>query len=188
MTRFRLYPDEGQEETLLVHCRHARYVWNLAAEQQSWWNPRRGPAPGYAEQNRQLTEARHVAFAVVPDPIPAPGTEEVVGVDRGVKVAAALSTGELLTCPGLRPGEAQRLRRLQRRLSRAQRGSNRRARLKAQIARVKAREADRRKYTANADINAARNIAAGRAVTARGGSPSGLPANREPQQHELLFV
>jgi transposase len=45
----------------------------------------------------------------------------------------------------LRPKEAERLLRLQRRLARAQRGSNRRAALKVQIARVKAREADRRK-------------------------------------------
>ena len=38
----------------------------------------------------------HLAFAVIPQPIPAPGTGEVVGVDRGVTVSAALSTGELL--------------------------------------------------------------------------------------------
>jgi putative transposase len=37
------------------------------------------------------------------------------------------------------------------------------------------------RYTDNADVNAARNIAAGRAVTARGGLPLGTPANREPQ-------
>ncbi|HEY3952969.1 MAG TPA: transposase [Streptosporangiaceae bacterium] len=33
----------------------------------------------------------------------------------------------------------------------------------------------------NADVNAARNIAAGHAVTARGGPPPGGPTNREPQ-------
>ncbi len=81
----------------------------------------------------------------VPDPIPAPGTGGVVGVDRGVAVSAALSTGELLRCPGLRPGEKTRLVRLQRRLARARWGSKRRARLVGQIARVKAREAARRK-------------------------------------------
>jgi putative transposase len=32
-------------------------VWNLAVEQRSWWQPGR-PAPGFAEQCRQLTEAR----------------------------------------------------------------------------------------------------------------------------------
>jgi putative transposase len=36
-------------------------------------------------------------------------------------------------------------------------------------------------HTSNADLNAARNIAAGRAVTARGGLPLGEPLNREPQ-------
>jgi putative transposase len=36
-------------------------------------------------------------------------------------------------------------------------------------------------FTCNADVNAARNIAAGHAVTARGGLPLGEPSNREPQ-------
>jgi transposase len=67
-----------------------------------------------------------------------------VGVDRGVAVSAALSTGELLHCPGLRKAERARLRRLQRKLARARRGSGRR-RVKIGIARLKAREADRRK-------------------------------------------
>jgi transposase len=66
-------------------------------------------------------------------------------MDRGVAVSAALSTGELLSVPGLRDGEARRLLRLQRKLARAERGSNRRQRVKTAIARLKAREADRRK-------------------------------------------
>jgi putative transposase len=37
------------------------------------------------------------------------------------------------------------------------------------------------KFTLNADVNAARNIAAGHAVTARGGDRVTGPANREPQ-------
>ena len=36
-------------------------------------------------------------------------------------------------------------------------------------------------YAANADVNAARNIAAGHAVNARGGDRAAGPANREPQ-------
>jgi putative transposase len=36
-------------------------------------------------------------------------------------------------------------------------------------------------YTCNADMNAAKNIAAGHAVTARGGLLLGGPVNREPQ-------
>ena len=39
------------------HCRHARYVWNLAVEQQLHWQPGRR-APGYKEQSAQLTAAR----------------------------------------------------------------------------------------------------------------------------------
>jgi putative transposase len=33
-------------------------VWNLAVEQQSWWQRGRRSAPSFAEQCRQLTEAR----------------------------------------------------------------------------------------------------------------------------------
>ena len=230
----------------------------------------------------------HVAFAAIPDPIARLGTGDVVGVDRGVTVSAALSTGQMLTCPRLSAGRQRRLKRLQRKLAHAKRGSNRRARLKLAIARLHARQADARKdwaeklstdlarrfdvirvedlritdmtrsakgtaaepgrnvrakaglnrevlasgwgilvrrleqkaagrvqkinpaftsqrcsacghvagenrksqavfactacrYSCNADANAARNIAAGHAVTARGGLPLGRPANREPQ-------
>ncbi|MEV4179206.1 transposase [Nonomuraea sp. NPDC049709] len=69
----------------------------------------------------------------------------VVGVDRGVAVSAALSTGELLNAPGLRETEKACLLRLWRKLARARRGSRRRGRVKAAIAKLKAREADRRK-------------------------------------------
>ncbi len=59
----------------------------------------------------------HVAFAVIPAPVPAPGNGQVVGIDRGVAVSAALSTGEMLHCPALTTRERIRLRRLQRRLA-----------------------------------------------------------------------
>ncbi len=57
--RYRLYPG-GEAERVMrdLHCAHARYVWNLAVEQQSWWRPGRGPVPGAAERQRQLAEAR----------------------------------------------------------------------------------------------------------------------------------
>jgi transposase len=87
----------------------------------------------------------HIAFAVIPNPIPASCIGEVVGVDRGVTVAVALSTGEMSSPVGLRPQEAQRLLRLQRRLARARRGSNRRHKLKTLIAQLKAKDGDRRK-------------------------------------------
>jgi transposase len=244
MSRYRVYPTPEQETLRLDACGHARYVWNLALEQRLMWTRRRGPTPGLAEQNRQLTEARaahpwlangsvtvqqqalrdhdqawrnffggtherptwrkrgqhegfrvvgaqalrvrqdnrrwssvlvpkvgwvkfkrsrdlpdaksyrvtrdragrwHIAFAAIPDPIEAPGTSEVVGVDRGVKVAVALSNGEMTSPAGLRPKEAERLLRLHRRIARARKGSNRRGKVKAQIARLTSREADRRK-------------------------------------------
>jgi putative transposase len=87
----------------------------------------------------------HVAFAVIPAPLPAPGNGQRVGIDRGVAVSVALSTGEMLHAPGLTARERTRLRRLQRRLARAKRGSTRRRRVKHAIARLKARETDRRK-------------------------------------------
>jgi putative transposase len=388
MSRYRLQPAPAQERALLDHCAHARFVWNLAVEQESHWRPGRGRMPGFTERCRQLTEARaenpwlaagsvivqqqalrdharamagffagthrrpswrkagrdegfrivhlkpgdvrrlnrkagqvrvpkagwirfrwsravpgdarscrvtrdragrwHVAFAVIPEPVAGPGTGAVAGIDRGVAISAALSTGEMLTAPGLRPQRRQRLARLQRTLAGAGRGSGRRGRTRLAIARLKAREADARKdwaekastsiarrfdvirvedlrirdmtrsargtvaaqgtnvgqkaglnreilrsgwgllvrrldqkapgrvervnpaytsqrcsacghiaagsresqalfrcvacgYACNADLNAARNIAAGHAVTARGRSPLGGRKNREPQ-------
>ena len=244
MSRFRLYPTRAQEVALLQHCAHARYMWNLALEQWSMWTRDKGPAPGYLEQARQLTEARadfgwlragsqtvqqqalrdfdqavrhyyarthkrptwrkaglhegfrivgsqasrfvklnrkwavvnvpkvgwlrcrlsrampeaksyritrdrggrwHLAFAAIPLPTAVPGTGEVVGVDRGVTVSAALSTGELLTCPGLSEAEQVRLKQLQRRLARCCSGSRRRQRVMSAIARLHTRAADRRK-------------------------------------------
>ena len=381
-------PTKQQESMLFQHCAGARYVWNLAVEQESWWRPGRRSAPGYSEQCRQLTATRkentwladgsqmvqqqalrdyahamagffagthrrpswrkarrdegfrivavkpcdirrlnrhwgqvrvpkagwirfrwsralpagvksyrvtqdragrwHVAFAHVPDPVEAPGTGKVVGIDRGVVVSAALSTGETLTVPHLSTAEQQRLKRLKRKLARASPGSNRRGTVRTSIARLKVRETDRRKdwceklstrlsrefdiicvenlsvknmtrsakgtiaapgrnvrqkaglnreilssgwgqlvrrledkapgrvervnpaftsqrcsacgriaagsresqaqfrcracgYACNADVNAARNIAAGHAVTARGGDRNAGPVNREPQ-------
>src|ERR1035441_9867351 len=58
MSRFRLYPTPAQEVLLLESCAHARFVWNLGQEQRSAYRPGRGPTPGFAEQSRQLTEAR----------------------------------------------------------------------------------------------------------------------------------
>jgi putative transposase len=87
----------------------------------------------------------HIAFAVIPGPVAGPGDGSVVGVDRGVAVSVALSSGELLGVPGLRAGETKRLHRLQKRLARAQRGSDRRARTKLAIAKLRARESDRRR-------------------------------------------
>ena len=95
--------------------------------------------------NRDPVGQWHVAFAVVPQPVQGPGTGEVVGIDRGVKVSAALSTGEMLTVSGLTGCEQQRLTALQRKFAKAKSGSNRRGRVKTAIAGLKARETRRRK-------------------------------------------
>jgi putative transposase len=87
----------------------------------------------------------HLAFAAIPPPVPAPGNGQVVGIDRGVTVSVALSTGKLLHVPGLTAREKGRLRRLERKLARAQRGPGHRGRVRLAIARVRARETDRRK-------------------------------------------
>lgn len=252
---------------MLLHCAHARYVWNLAVEQHRHWRPGRGSVPGFAEQCRQLTEARtanewlragnadvqqqalkdfanakqaffnsgfgeptwrkkyrhegfrvigtdrvpafapggepllnakgkqvqhrhvrveklnrrwarvkvpgcgwvrfrltrrclpdaktfrvtfrngqwHIAFAVIPDPIDGPGRGEVIGIDRGVKITAALSDGRRLNCPQLTGRERARIRKHQRRAARAPRGSERKRAEYAKAAGLKAREADLRK-------------------------------------------
>jgi putative transposase len=87
----------------------------------------------------------HVAFAAIPKPIPGPCTGETVGIDRGIAVSAALSTGELLHIPGLTARERKRLVHLKRSLARAQRGSKRREQVRLAVARLHVRETDRRK-------------------------------------------
>jgi putative transposase len=268
MARFRLYPTGEQEQQMLLHCAHARYVWNLAVEQHSYWYRGRKAAPGFAEQCRQLTEARtasewlrkgnadvqqqalkdfgkakqarftsgfgeptwrrkhrhegfrvigtdrvpefdtdggpqlnaktgrqimgrsvvvqklnrrwaqvkvpgcswvrfrltrtelpqaktfrvtwkngqwHIAFAVIPAPVMEPGTGEVIGIDRGVTITAALSDGRTLNCPQLTTRERAQIRKHQRRAARAPKNSLQKTTEYAKVAKLKAREADRRK-------------------------------------------
>ncbi|MFD8003024.1 RNA-guided endonuclease InsQ/TnpB family protein [Streptomyces mirabilis] len=268
MARFRLYPTGEQEQQMLLHCAHARYVWNLAVEQHSYWYRGRKAAPGFAEQCRQLTEARtasewlrkgnadvqqqalkdfgkakqarftsgfgeptwrrkhrhegfrvigtdrlpefdtdggpklnaktgrqimgrsvvvqklnrrwaqvkvpgcgwvrfrltrtelpqaktfrvtwkngqwHIAFAVIPAPVMEPGTGEVIGIDRGVTITAALSDGRTLNCPQLTTRERAQIRKHQRRGARAPKNSLQKTTEYAKVAKLKAREADRRK-------------------------------------------
>lgn len=257
---------------MLLHCAHARYVWNLAVEQHSHWHRWRKAAPGFAEQCRQLTEARrenewlrsgnvdvqqqalkdfataksarftsgfgeptwrkkfrhegfrvigtdrvpernedgspklnaktgkqvmrrsvvvqklnrrwaqvkvpgcgwvrfrlsvkgngaklpdaktfrvtfrngqwHVAFAVIPEPTEAPGTGQVIGIDRGVTITAALSDGRTLNCPQLTVKERAKIRKHERRAARAKKGSPEKTAEYAKVAKLKARGANRRK-------------------------------------------
>ena len=142
---FRLV-GRGRQWDLRRVSRHVGQVWVPKA---GWVRFRWSRAVPAGVKSYRVTQDRagrwHVAFAVIPAPVPARGNGQVVGVDRGVAVAAALSTGELLHCPALTAPERTRLRRLQRTLARAKRGSNRRGRVKHAIARLRARETDRRK-------------------------------------------
>jgi putative transposase len=96
--------------------------------------------------NRDRSGRWHVGFAVMESPqVAGPGTGEIVGIDRGVKVSAALSTGEMLKVPGLNVREQARLLRLQRKLAKAKPGSGRRGKVKIAMARLHARETARRK-------------------------------------------
>ena len=148
----------GRDEGFRITGRRGRQwdVRRLSGKAGQVWVPKAGwvrfrwsrPAPPGAKSYRVTMDRAgrwHIAFAVIPEPIPAPGNGQGVGIDRGVTVSAALSTGELLHAPGLTGPERRRVRRLQRTLARARRGSNRRGRVRRAIARLKAREIDRRK-------------------------------------------
>ncbi|WP_327748525.1 transposase [Streptomyces europaeiscabiei] len=87
----------------------------------------------------------HIAFAVVPDPVEGPGTGEVIGIDRGVTVTAALCDGRKLNCPQLTTRERAQIRKHQRRAARAPKGGKAKTAEYAKAARLKAREANRRK-------------------------------------------
>jgi len=129
--------------------RLSRHVAEVRVPKAGWvrfrWSRPVPPGVKSYRITRDRAGRWHVAFAVIPEPIPGPAHGETVGMDRGVAVSVALSTGEMLTVPGLSAGRRRRLRRLQRRLARARPGSNRRVRVKRAAARLRAREADARK-------------------------------------------
>jgi len=143
---FRIVGRRGRQWDVRRLSRHVGQVW---VPKTGWvrfrWSR---PVPEGVKSYRVTMDRAgrwHVAFAAIPDPVPAPGNGEVVGIDRGVVVSAALSTGEMLHVAGLTTRERRRMRRLERKLARAKRGSNRRGRVRLAIAGLRAREADRRK-------------------------------------------
>jgi putative transposase len=146
----------GHHEGFRIVAVKPAHVRRLSRKTGQVWVPKAGwvrfrwsraVPPGTRSYRVSMDRTRrwHVAFAVIPDPVLAPGNEQVVGIDRGVAVAAALSTGELLHVVGLTTRERTRMRRLERRLARTRCGSNRRGRVRLAVARLKARETDRRK-------------------------------------------
>jgi transposase len=148
--------------------------------------------PGNAKSFRVTRDRAgrwHIAFAAIPLPVDGPGTGEAVGIDRGIAVGAALSTGEMLRVPGLlarrledkAPGRVERVNPA---------FTSQRCSACGHVA-SESRESQALfrciacAYTENADVNAAKNIAAGHAVTARGGLGVARPVNREPQRAPL---
>src|SRR5271163_3374888 len=140
----------GRDEGFRITGRRGRQwdVRRVSRKAGQVWVPKAGwvrfrwsrPVPPGAKSYRVTMDRAgrwHIAFAVIPEPIPAPGNGQAVGIDRGVTVSAALSTGELLHAPGLTGPEQRRVRRLQRKLARARRASNRRGQVKHAIARLK---------------------------------------------------
>jgi transposase len=143
---FRITGRRGRQWDVRRLSRKTGQVWVPKA---GWVRFRWSRAVPPGAKSYRVTRDRagrwHVAFAVTPGPVPAPGNGQTVGIDRGVAVSAALSTGQMLHAPALTAQERTRLRRMQRTLARAKRGSNRRGRAKHAIARLRARETDRRK-------------------------------------------
>lgn len=182
------WPKAGRDEGFRIVVVRLGHVRRLSRNNGTLWVPKAGwvrfrwtrAVPRSKSYRITLDRAGrwHVAFAAIPKPIPGRESGAVVGIDRGVAVSAALSTGELLRVPRLSPQLRRRMTLLQRKLARAKRGSSRRARVRLALARLRAREAG---FACNADLSAAMNIAAGHAVTARGRSPAGGRTNREPQ-------
>jgi len=143
---FRITGRRGRQWDVRRVSRRVGQVWVPKARWVRFRWSRAVPAGVKSYRVRMDRAGRwHVAFAAIPDPIAAPGNGQAVGIDRGVAVSAALSTGELLHAPGLTAGERKRMVRLERKLARARRGSNRRGRVRHAIARLRARETDRRK-------------------------------------------
>ena len=197
MSRYRLLPTPAQEAVLRDHCGHARYVWNLAVEQHAHRHPGRRGAPGYREQCRQLTQAR------AEHPWLAAGSQTVQqqalrDFDRAM--AAFFDPGNPAGRPSWRKAgrdegfrivgrrgrhwDVRRLREKIRPAFTSQRCSacgqvDRNSRESQAVFRCTACG-----FADHADVNAAINIAAGHAVTARGGFRDTGPANREP--HLLL--
>jgi putative transposase len=145
----------GRDEGFRIVALRSKQVRRLNRKTGQVWVPKAGwvrfrwSRDVVAAKSYRVTQDRsgrwHIAFAAIPEPIPGPGRGEIVGIDRGVAISAALSTGELLTVTQLSPARQHRLHHLQRKLSRAKRGSGRRARVKQAIARLKAHETDARK-------------------------------------------
>ena len=173
---FRIVGRRGQHWDVR---RLSRHVGEVRVPKAGWVRFRWSRAVPPGAKSYRVTRDRagrwHVAFAAIPESVPAPGNGQVVGVDRGVAISAALSTGELLTVPPLTGTKRKRLLRLERKLARAMQKSKRRARVKLAIAKLKVRQADIRKGVGREDLHGPR-------------TPVRRDPRREPrhQEHDAL--
>jgi putative transposase len=170
MSRYRLLPTPAQEAVLRGHCAHARFGWNLAVEQHAHWRLGFDVIRVEGLQIGSMTRS-------------ARGTPQKPGRNVGQK--AGLNRGILRSGWGLlvrrleqkAPGRVEKINPA---------FTSQRCSACGQVD-PKARESQAAfrctacGYACNADVNAARNIAAGHAVTARGGDGAARPVNREPQ-------
>jgi putative transposase len=128
--------------------RLSRHVGEVRVQKVGWIRFRWSRAVSASKSYRVTRDAAgrwHVAFASIPEPVPAPGNGEVVGIDRGITVSATLSTGQMLRLPSLTGAPRKQMSRMHRKFVRSKRGSSRRERVRLALARLKARETDRRK-------------------------------------------
>ena len=137
--------------------------WGAVRLPKIGWVKFREPPAAIGSLNRATVfhdaDGWHVSFGLkVAVKTPAP-CADVVGIDRGVAVTLALSTGEMLTLPaGLDQAEAAK-RKAQRVVARRKRGSNRRARAQRRVARLQAKQARiRRNFHHQAALNISRRF------------------------------
>ena len=141
--RYRLCPDEAQEAVLREHCAHARFVWNLAVEQQSWWWPGRGGAPSPAARMRQLAEARAAESWL------AQGSSSVQQQALRDLDKALIASGEQhYRVPRIGDRRTARYLALHRQMSRQQKRSRNREKTRRAMAAITVKVTDRRKYCA----------------------------------------
>jgi putative transposase len=102
----------------------------------------------------------YVTFSVEqPQPTPLPSTNQMVGVDVGLKDFAILSTGERIPNPHHLAKRATNLARYQRRMTRCQRGSNNRGKAKLKVARAHSKvRAARRDFLHKVSTNLVRRF------------------------------
>lgn len=100
--------------------------------------------PSSATVIKDTAERYFLSFVVEIQPEVKPASNPAIGIDLGLKVFAALSTGNRVSSPDYKKLD-RKIRKAQRRLSRRQKDSKRRERKRLRVARLKAKLRDIRK-------------------------------------------